>query len=43
MARAGQVEIATPALVRRIAFRPDGKAFVTADENGDIALWVRDK
>jgi WD40 repeat protein len=36
-----RVDIATPAVVRRIAFRPDGKAFVTADQNGDLALWVK--
>ena len=37
------IEIPTTAFVKRIAFRPDGKAFVTADENGDIALWVQAK
>lgn len=39
---AAVVQIPTVGFVRRIAFRPDGKAFVTADENGEVALWVRD-
>jgi WD40 repeat protein len=39
--RASRLPVA--GFVRRVVFRPDGRAFVTADDNGDIALWVKTK
>jgi hypothetical protein len=35
--------IAVPATVQSISFRDDGRAFATADSNGEIRWWVREK
>jgi WD40 repeat protein len=35
--------VPVPAAVRSISFRDDGRAFATADINGEVRWWVREK